>query len=156
MSYHILQSNTLSYHPVFCKNYFLSRYLLSFCLLACCSPNAQLKLVFQLIQVDWPLSVASLFDWVRFFSFSINVVRPECAFTWKFGTKVIVTLLTPISLSLLALLCGFVYGMIACFKMWKRLQKERRETGKYVNISHMSVLSCWYDSFSPFVHLRWI
>ncbi len=89
----------------------------------------------------------SLFDWVRFFSFSINVVRPECAFSWKFQTKVIVTLLTPISLSLLALLCGFIYGMIGSFTIWKRLQRERRESGKYVKMSYLSVLNCWYDSY---------
>ncbi len=94
--------------------------------------------------MDWPLNVVALFDWVRLFSFSINVVRPECAFSWKFQTKVIVTLLTPISLSLLTLLCGFIYGMIVCFNMFKKLQKERRETGKYVKISYSSVLNCWY------------
>jgi hypothetical protein len=100
-------------------------------------------LFLQLIQVDWPLSVISLFDWLRFFSFSINVVRPECAFAWKFETKVIVTLLTPISLSLLTLLCGFGYGMIACLRIWRGLQKRRQETGKYVNISYLSVVNCW-------------
>lgn len=90
------------------------------------------------------MNVVALFDWVRLFSFSINVVRPECAFSWKFQTKVIVTLLTPISLSLLTLLCGFIYGMIVCFKMFKKLQKVRRETGNYVKISYSSVLNCWY------------
>ena len=109
-----------------------------------------LNFVSQLIHVDWPLSVMSLFDWVRFFSFSINVVRPECAFSWKFQTKVIVTLLTPISLSLLTLFCGFIYGMILCFKTWNQLEKERRESGKYVKFSYFSTLSCWYDSFSRF------
>jgi len=104
-----------------------------------------LTFVSQLIRVDWPLSVMSLFDWVRFFSFSINVVRPECAFSWKFQTKVIVTLLTPISLSLLTLFCGFIYGMILCFKTWSQLEKQRRESGKYVKISYLSTLSCWYD-----------
>jgi hypothetical protein len=97
----------------------------------------------QLIQVDWPLSVASLFDWFRFFSFSINVVRPECAFAWKFQTKVIVTLLTPVSLSLLTLLCGFIFGMIACFKVWKLLRRHREESGKYIKISYLSVVNCW-------------
>ncbi len=97
----------------------------------------------QLIQVDWPWSVMSLFDWVRFFSFSINVVRPECAFAWKFQTKVLITLLTPVSLSLLTLFCGFIYGMVACFRMWKKIEKERRKSGKYARISYLSVLSCW-------------
>jgi hypothetical protein len=103
----------------------------------------QADLFSQLIQVDWPLSVASLFDWFRFFSFSINVVRPECAFAWKFQTKVIVTLLTPVSLSLMTLLCGFIFGMIACFKVWKLLQRHRKESGKYIKISYMSVVNCW-------------
>jgi len=111
----------------------------------CCTlcSNFPLKFISQLIRVDWPLSVVSLFDWFRFFSFSINVVRPECAFSWKFQTKVIVTLLSPISLSLLTFFCGFIYGMIACFKMWRQLEKERRESGKYVKISYISTLSCW-------------
>jgi hypothetical protein len=98
----------------------------------------------QLIQVDWPVSVTYLFDWLRFFSFSINVVRPECAFAWKFQTKVIITLLTPISLSLLTLFAGFFYGMVVSFKMWKTLAKERRESNKYSKISYISVLNCWY------------
>ena len=111
----------------------------------------RMTFVSQLIRVDWPLSVMSFFDWVRFFSFSINVVRPECAFSWKFQTKVIVTLLTPISLSLLTLFCGFIYGMILCFKTWSQLEKQRRESGKYVKISYLSTLSCWYDWFSRFL-----
>jgi hypothetical protein len=111
---------------------------------AALSKPISFNIIVQLIQVDWPLSVLSLFDWVRFFSFSINVVRPECAFAWKFQTKVLITLLTPISLSLLTLFCGFIYGMFACFQMWKVLEKERRASGKYVRISYLSVLSCWY------------
>ena len=109
----------------------------------CTVPNFQLNFLSQLIHVDWPLSIMSLFDWVRFFSFSINVVRPECAFSWKFQTKVIVTLLTPISLSLLTFICGFIYGMIACFKTWRHLERERQESGKYARISYLSTLSCW-------------
>lgn len=100
----------------------------------------------QLIQVDWPLSVVSLFDWFRFFSFSINVVRPECAFAWKFQTKIIVTLLTPVSLSLVTLMCGFIYGVIACFKIWKTLRRHQNESAKYIKISHLSVVNCWYDA----------
>ena len=105
--------------------------------------NFQLKFVLQLIRVDWPLSIMSMFDWVRFFSFSINVVRPECAFSWKFETKVIVTLLTPISLSFLVCIFGLVYGMISCFKMWKQLERARLESGRYLKISYLSTLSCW-------------
>ena len=110
---------------------------------SCADAGSQADLFSQLIQVDWPLSVASLFDWFRFFSFSINVVRPECAFAWKFQTKVIVTLLTPVSLSLLTLLCGFIFGMIACFKVWNLLRRHREESGKYVKISYLSVVNCW-------------
>jgi hypothetical protein len=108
--------------------------------LSSCSSNCRV----QLIKVDWPLSVASMFDWLRFFSFSINVVRPECAFSWKFQTKVIITLLTPVGLSVLTLLSGFLYGMIASYKLWKILARERRESNKYSKISYLSVLSCWY------------
>jgi hypothetical protein len=109
------------------------------------SQKQNCNLIFQLIRVDWPLSVVSMFDWFRFFSFSINVVRPECAFSWNFQTKVIVTLLTPISLSLLTLMCGFVYGMAACYRTWKQLEIKRLESGSYQSISFLSVLNCWCD-----------
>ena len=113
-----------------------------------CSLHSRFLLNFfsQLIQVDWPLSIMSLFDWVRFFSFSINVVRPECAFSWKFETKVIITLLTPISISLLVLMSGFVYGCIACFRTLKNFERSRIESGKYVKISYLSLLHCWWVS----------
>jgi hypothetical protein len=113
--------------------------------------NNYANFLLQLIQVNWPWTVAFVFDWVRFFSFSINVVRPECAFSWNFQTKVIVTLLTPISLSVLALFCGFFYGMFLCFKTWKKLESERRNSGKYVKLSYLSTLNCWYDAWSRFV-----
>ena len=88
----------------------------------------------------------SLFDWVRVFSFSINVVRPECAFSWNFQTKVIVTLLTPISLSLLVLMSGFCYGCFACYRTRKKFERLRMESGKYMKISYLSMLHCWWVS----------
>jgi hypothetical protein len=78
----------------------------------------------DLINIDWPYSISSLFDWLKLFTLSINIVRPECSFNWNFQTKVILTLMTPVCFSLTLLCCGLVYGWHSCRSFWIQIQKK--------------------------------
>jgi len=100
----------------------------------------------KLFDIPWPTVVISLFDWLKFFSFSIAAVRPECAFSWDFETKVGITIISPILLSLAIAFIGVIVGMYKCFNIYIRLDAVRRKLKNSIPYSTFaSVVKCWFS-----------
>jgi hypothetical protein len=100
----------------------------------------------KLFDIPWPTVVLSFFDWLKFFSFSIAAVRPECAFSWDFETKVAFTIITPILLSLAIAFVGAIVGIYKCFNIFIRLDAVRRKLKNSIPYSTLaSVVKCWFS-----------
>ena len=97
----------------------------------------------NLIDIEWPSELVQLFNSLRFFSFSLAAVRPECSFSWGFETKVVVTLILPIALSFAVCLIGVVYGAWSCRRLFKRVQQLRSDGAKLPQLSLASLVNCW-------------
>jgi hypothetical protein len=98
----------------------------------------------KLFDIPWPTVVISMFDWLRLFSFSIAAVRPECAFSWDFETKVAITIMSPILLSIAICASGLIVGLYRCFDMYMRLDAVRRKLNNSIPYTTMaSVVKCW-------------
>jgi hypothetical protein len=99
----------------------------------------------NLIKIDWPYSITSMFAWLKLFTLSVNIVRPECAFNWNFQTKVILTLLTPVCLSLIILCCGVVYGWYSCRSFWFQINRKPNSFSAKMKSSFRSLFQFWMD-----------
>jgi hypothetical protein len=97
----------------------------------------------NLISIEWPTELMQLFGALRFFSFSIAAVRPECSFSWTFETKVGVTLMLPLVLSFVVCLMGVIYGAWSCRRLFKRIQQLRSDGAKLPHMSLTSLVNCW-------------
>ena len=98
----------------------------------------------KLFDIPWPTVVLSFFDWLKFFSFSIAAVRPECAFSWDFETKVAITIISPMLLSLAIAVVGLIVGLYRCFKIFIKLDSVRRKLKNSIPYSTLaSVIKCW-------------
>jgi hypothetical protein len=99
----------------------------------------------NLIKIDWPYSITSMFAWLKLFTLSVNVVRPECSFNWNFQTKVILTLLTPVCVSLIILCCGVVYGWYSCRSFWLQIHRKPNSFSAKMTSSFRSFFKFWMD-----------
>ena len=97
----------------------------------------------KLISIDWPIELLQMFSALRFFSFSISAVRPECSFAWTFETKIGVTLLLPLVLSFVVCLMGVIYGAWSCRRLFERIQQLRSDGAKLPHMSMSSLVNCW-------------
>jgi hypothetical protein len=73
----------------------------------------------KLINIEWPPIILKMFEIMQYFSFSISVVRPECAFSWSFELKVSITLLLPILLSFLLCSYGVYKSGYSCWRLYR-------------------------------------
>ncbi len=97
----------------------------------------------KLINIEWPQELLQMFTALKFFSFSISAVRPECSFSWTFETKIIVTLILPIALSFVVVAVGIMYGSLASWRLHKDIQKLRSEGVQLPFINFASLCNCW-------------
>jgi hypothetical protein len=67
----------------------------------------------RLFDISWPPIVLQMFDFTRFFSFSIDVVRPECSISYDPDTKLASLLIGPF------VCIAFVAFMIAAYVAFK-------------------------------------
>jgi hypothetical protein len=67
----------------------------------------------RLFDISWPPIVLQMFDFTRFFSFSIDVVRPECSISYYPDTKLASLLIGPF------VCISFVAFMIAAYVIFK-------------------------------------
>jgi len=76
----------------------------------------------RLFDIPWPSIVLQFFDFTRFFSFSIDVLRPECTFSYNEDTKLASILIGPFAcISVVAFLL-FAYIAFKCRRICRALQ----------------------------------
>jgi hypothetical protein len=68
----------------------------------------------RLFEVSWPPAVLSMFDFTRLFSFSIDVIRPECTIAYNPDSKLALLLIGPFTCVLVVALFMFVYTAFKC------------------------------------------
>jgi hypothetical protein len=97
----------------------------------------------KLIRIDWPVEMLQMFNVLSFFSFSIGAVRPECSFSWNYEYKMIFSLLLPLIASIMIGSVGIGYGVIACRRLFKKIQDLKSKGAKLRHMSFPSLVSCW-------------
>ncbi len=108
----------------------------------------------KLINIEWPSIMIEMFNILNFFSFSFNVVRPECAFSWSFQTKIVLTLMLPLVLVVLLSLIGFIHSLLACKKLHDEVTKLR-ERGAKVPQTPFSVITGAFFSSLAYLQVNW-
>jgi len=108
----------------------------------------------KLINIDWPPELQQLFNALAYFSFSISSVRPECSFSWSFETRIVVTLLLPVALSLFVLSIGLVFGTVSCRRFLNRMHQLRSDGAKLPLLRLSSIFNCWLHSVC-FLPVEW-
>ena len=68
----------------------------------------------RLFNVPWPTVVLQMFDFTRFFSFSIDVLRPECTFSYNEDTKLASMLIGPFACVVFVALMMVLYVTFKC------------------------------------------
>jgi hypothetical protein len=76
----------------------------------------------RLFHVPWPSIVLQMFDFTRFFSFSIDVLRPECTFSYNEDTKLASILIGPFACTVFVALMMILYVSFKCHRMSRALQ----------------------------------
>jgi len=76
---------------------------------------------------------------------SINIVRPECSFNWNYQTKVILTLLTPVCVSLVILCCAGAYGWSSCRSLWRQINRTQIASCATMACSLRSLFWFWIE-----------
>ncbi len=76
----------------------------------------------RLFDVPWPSIVSNMFDFTRFFSFSIDVLRPECTFSYNEDTKLASILIGPFVCIVFVALMMVMYVTFKCQRMSRALQ----------------------------------
>ena len=82
----------------------------------------QAYVAIRLIDIPWPPIVLNMFDFTRFFTFSFDVIRPECTVDYSPQTKLIFVLIGPFTCSFLIITLILVYAGFKCFRISLRLQ----------------------------------
>ena len=76
----------------------------------------------RLFEIPWPSIVLQMFDFTRFFSFSIDVLRPECSFSYNEDTKLGSILIGPFACVTFVALMMMVYVAFKCRRIAQGLQ----------------------------------
>jgi hypothetical protein len=76
----------------------------------------------RLFNIPWPSAVMQLFDITRFFSFSIDVVRPECTFSYDEDTKLASIIIGPFVCVLFVGLFMLTYISFKCRRICQALE----------------------------------
>ena len=111
-------------------------------------------LTVKLISIEWPSIMIEMFNFLQFFSFSFNVVRPECAFSWSFQTKIVITLMLPLVLVCLLSFIGITHSLLSCRKLFIEVTKLR-ESGAKVPPTYFSVITSAFFSVLAYREVNW-
>jgi hypothetical protein len=102
----------------------------------------------RLISIEWPPIVLDMFDFTRFFTFSFDVIRPECTVDYSPQTKLVFVLIGPFACSFLILMMAFIYSGFKCMRITKLLQCDSVQ--RHLNWSYWqtasSVANCLFAS----------
>jgi hypothetical protein len=82
----------------------------------------------RLFDISWPPLVLQMFDFTRFFSFSIDVVRPECSISYNPDTKLASLLIGPFACILLVAFMIVAYTAFKCRRIALALQHPTLRT----------------------------
>ena len=82
----------------------------------------QAYVAIRLIDIPWPSIVLNMFDFTRFFTFSFDVIRPECTVDYSPQTKLIFVLIGPFTCSFLIITMILVYAGFKCVRISLQLQ----------------------------------
>jgi hypothetical protein len=76
----------------------------------------------RLISIEWPPIVLYMFDFTRFFTFSFDVIRPECTVDYSPQSKLVFVLIGPFACSFLILMMALMYSVFKCMRITRLLQ----------------------------------
>jgi hypothetical protein len=79
----------------------------------------------RLFDVPWPSIVLYMFDFTRFFSFSIDILRPECTFSYNEDTKLASILIGPFVCVLSVALMMIMYTTFKCRRISRALEQPK-------------------------------
>jgi hypothetical protein len=102
----------------------------------------------RLISIQWPPIVVDMFDFTRFFTFSFDVIRPECTVDYSPQTKLVFVLIGPFACSFLILMMVLMYSGFKCMRITRLLQCDSVQ--RHLNWSYWqtasSVAKCLFAS----------
>jgi hypothetical protein len=75
----------------------------------------------RLFEIPWPSIVLQMFDFTRFFSFSVDVLRPECSFSYNEDTKLASILIGPFVCVAFVAIMMMVYVTFKCQRISRGL-----------------------------------
>jgi hypothetical protein len=76
----------------------------------------------RLISIQWPDIVLRMFDFTRFFTFSFDVIRPECTVSYSPQSKLLFVLVGPLLCSFLIVLMAAGYSMFKSVRLYLMLR----------------------------------
>lgn len=82
----------------------------------------------RLIDIAWPPVVLGMFDFTRFFTFTFDVIRPECTIDYSPQTKLIFVLIGPFAAALFIISLIFAYTVFKCLLIAWDLEDYRFRT----------------------------
>jgi hypothetical protein len=77
----------------------------------------------RLISIQWPDIVLRMFDFTRFFTFSFDIIRPECTVTYSPQSKLLFVLIGPLVCCFLSGLSAVSYATFKSVRMSSMLRK---------------------------------
>jgi hypothetical protein len=89
---------------------------------------------FQALKISWPPFVYTLFESLRSVSFSLDVVRPECALDLSLLDKNLIMIVLPIFLALCLVLVAVLHGIRSSMKIRDMIQNL--DSVKVVSLKH--------------------
>jgi len=78
----------------------------------------------RLIDIPWPPIVLDMFDFTRFFTFSFDVIRPECTVDYSPQTKLIFVLIGPFACAFLIIMMVLMYTGFKCMRITRLLRAD--------------------------------
>jgi hypothetical protein len=84
----------------------------------------QAYVAIRLIDIPWPPIVLDMFDFTRFFTFSFDVIRPECTVDYTPHTKLIFVLIGPFACAFLIIMMALMYTGFKCMRISRLLRAD--------------------------------
>jgi hypothetical protein len=78
----------------------------------------------RLISIQWPDIVLRMFDFTRFFTFSFDVIRPECTVSYSPQTKLLFVLVGPLACAFLIAAMAWGYAIFKGVRICTMLRKQ--------------------------------
>jgi hypothetical protein len=102
----------------------------------------------RLLAISWPPIVLNMIDITRFFTFTFDVIRPECTVSYTPQTKLLFMVIGPAACSLCIGAMGLGYLLFKCHRISKMLQIENVKAlhNKTFHHTALSVVKCLFTT----------